>query len=270
MQTVATRSIKRTWRRWKDRALARLGILRLALALPLPDAPPVAIHRSNQDARDAWVRAKADAVPAGARVLDVGAGTCRYRGYFAHCDYRAHDFMEYERFRDGSEGAYGTIDYVSDITALPVPDGSFDLVLCTEVLEHVPHPIEAIHEMARVLRAGGRLLLTAPLGSGLHQLPHHYYGGYTPEWYRRFCPEAGLAVVEIAPNGGFFKLFAQLSVTAAGTFDRHRHLHGDHAEAVYLLFERALPLYLAPLDGACPIDQITIGYHVEAVKSALS
>ena len=34
--------------------------------------------------------------------------------------------------------------------------------------------------------------ITAPLGSGLHQLPFHFYGGYTPEWYRRFTKEAGL------------------------------------------------------------------------------
>lgn len=76
-------------------------------------------------------------------------------------------------------------------------DASFDVVLCTEVLEHEPEPIRAVHEFARIVRPGGKLLLTAPLGSGLHQDPFHFYGGYTPYWYRRFLTEAGFDNIEV-------------------------------------------------------------------------
>lgn len=43
----------------------------------------------------------------------------------------------------------------------------------------VPYPVAAIQEMARILKPGGRLLVTAPLASYLHQEPFHYYDGYT-------------------------------------------------------------------------------------------
>src|SRR5674476_1266665 len=54
------------------------------------------------------------------------------------------------------------IDLVSDITAIPAPDASFDAILCSEVLEHVPEPTHALDEFTRLLKPGGVLILTAP------------------------------------------------------------------------------------------------------------
>jgi SAM-dependent methyltransferase len=144
-------------------------------------------------------------------VLDVGAGPARYRRLFDGCDYKTQDFKKLTREQaQWSESIdYGDIDYISDITAIPVADESFDVVLCTEVLEHVPEPIDAIRELSRVLRPGGRLLLTAPQRSGSHQAPYHYYGGFTPEWYRRFLPQWGLRIESIVANGGFFRAYGE-------------------------------------------------------------
>src|SRR5215470_8556959 len=138
----------------------------------------------NQYFRDRWMAAEATRISVDARVLDVGAGTGRYRSLFDHCKYEAHDFGE----EPSTIGKYTPLDYKSDVTAIPVADESFDVVVCTEVLEHVPDPFKAIGEMARILRPNGRLLHTAPLGSILHQEPYHIYGGYTPYWYQKFLP----------------------------------------------------------------------------------
>ncbi len=256
------------------------GILRAAEALPgqrhglrrlfgspaPPGTPLEKIHNFNQDDRDHWVAAKAATVPSGQRVLDIGAGTCPYRKLFAHCEYRTHDFKKYEGVKLGNTHDYGNIDYVSDITAIPLPSGSVDVILCTEVLEHVPEPIEALREMARLAKPGGRLFLTAPLGSGLHQLPFHYYGGYTPEWYRHFANKFGLQVVEITPNGGYFKLLAQECARFSWTFEEHRQHHGKQAEELRRLFGELLPRYLFELDGRHRNEQFTVGYHVELAK----
>ncbi len=232
----------------------------------VPELPIDELHNFNQRDRDKWVHARATTVAAGSRVLDIGAGTCPYRPLFSHCIYNAHDFKKYTGEKLGGTKEYGIIDYESDICAIPVPDNAFDVVLCTEVLEHTPEPIEALREIVRILKPGGRLFITAPLGSGLHQIPYHYYGGFTPEWYKHFGSKFGLYVTEITPNGGFFKLLAQECARVAWTLPQHQHLHGNNVEFIRNLFGEWIPRYLFALEEKHFIDQFTVGYHVEAVK----
>jgi len=54
-------------------------------------------------------------------------------------------------------------------------DGEFDVVIMSEVLEHVKTPHLAINEIYRVLREGGKLILTAPFLFEMHDRPHDYY-----------------------------------------------------------------------------------------------
>ena len=258
-------------------APARVASPAEARRSPPPAAPAAAvlpldeIHDFNQRSRDRWVRAKAATVPAGSRVLDMGAGTCLYSPLFAHCNYKTHDFMQYEGAeKHGGTRAYGRIDYVSEILAIPVPDHSFDVILCTEVLEHVPEPIKVLQEISRILRPGGRAFITAPLGSGLHQLPFHFYGGYTPEWYRRFSKEAGLEATEITPNGGFFKHLAQECARAADHVAKNRQLHGPDANELHKLLVENLPRLFFAMDDKCFDERFTVGYFVEAVKSPIN
>lgn len=232
-----------------------------------PEQPIQEIHDFNQRERDRWVRMKASTIPVGSRVLDIGAGTCPYRALFAHCDYKTHDFKRYTGEKLGGTKEYGKIDYESDICAIPVKDNSFDVIVCTEVLEHTPEPIEALREMSRILKEGGRLFLTAPLGSGLHQLPYHYYGGFTPEWYKHFCSKFGLYVSEISSNGGFFRLLAQECARIVWTLPQHQHLHGNHVDFIRDLFGEWIPRYLFEMEKKHCIDQFTVGYHVEAIKA---
>lgn len=51
---------------------------------------------------------------------------------------------------------------IDDAGRLPFDDGSFDVVVCIEVLEHLFAPLDAVREMARVLRPGGLLIVTVP------------------------------------------------------------------------------------------------------------
>ncbi len=228
--------------------------------------PLAEIQNFNQADRDKWVRDKAASIPRGLKVLDIGAGTCPYRASFAHCDYKAHDFKKYDGPKLGNTTEYGEIDYESDIADIPVPGASFDVVLCTEVLEHVPQPEEALREMARILKPGGRVLLTAPLGSGLHQLPYHYYGGFTPEWYKHFMPKFGLIVREITPNGGFFKLLSQECARLTWMIPKEHSAFKGKGAFIHKLFGEWIPRFLYSLDKEIRVDQFTVGYHVEAVK----
>jgi SAM-dependent methyltransferase len=146
--------------------------------------------------------------------------------------------------------------------------------LCTEVLEHVPEPIAALQEMVRILKPGGRLLITAPLGSHLHQEPFHYYGGYTPHWYARFLPQSGCSVTSIEANSGFFSFFGQEAQRFAEYLhpSRTRRLGTARSALLTLLWLVSLPAaQLLPLVGSVldrwGLERIaTVGYHVMAVK----
>ncbi|MBX3303323.1 MAG: class I SAM-dependent methyltransferase [Nitrospira sp.] len=224
--------------------------------------------------RDRWIAAQARELPPGTKVLDVGAGSCPYRHFFAHCKYETQDFVALcgDQLRNGG---YGQIDYVCDLTAIPRPAGSFDAVLCTEVLEHHPEPIAVVKELGRVLAPGGRLILTAPLGSGIHQEPYHYYGGYTPWWYERFLKEAGFEDINIAANEGSLRFFGQESLR----FVRTTSPFSSNLPVAIRLLWFPIWIVLAPLLGvvlpvSCKLldkhdreQRFTVGYHVSARRS---
>jgi SAM-dependent methyltransferase len=223
--------------------------------------------------RDRWIAEQAARVPAGSKVLDVGAGSAPYRGLFAHCDYKTQDFYQ---LRDDQlrHGGYAPIDVVSEANAIPVPDASFDVIICTEVLEHVPEPIAVVREFGRIVAPGGCLILTAPLGSGIHQEPYHFYGGYTPFWYRRFLQEAGFDSVAITANAGTLRHVAQETIR----FVRMTRPLGFGAPWYVQLLWLPFWLILAPilalgvplaakfLDRFDREQHFTVGYHVTAIR----
>ena len=59
---------------------------------------------------------------------------------------------------------------VGDVENMPFADASFNTVVCTEVLEHVPHPDDALREIRRVLRGGGTLIGSVPARSMIWRL----------------------------------------------------------------------------------------------------
>jgi SAM-dependent methyltransferase len=157
-----------------------------------------------QNERDRFVFDYIKNLPAGTKVLDVGAGPCPYKKYLEHCDYTSHDFCQLDDDAQRNGEGYGKIDIVSDIVDMPLPSGSFDFILCTEVLEHVPDAIGAIREMSRLLKPGGRILITTPLCSFLHQEPFHFYGGFTPFFYEKHLADNGLTDINCEFNQRYF------------------------------------------------------------------
>jgi SAM-dependent methyltransferase len=238
------------------------------LTAPLRNSDLFAFNLRN---RDRWVAAQARTLPAGTRVLDAGAGSAPYRHLFAHCAYETQDFTQ---LKDAQlrHGGYGRIDHVGDLTAIPVADASFGAVLCTEVLEHHPEPILVVAELARVLEPGGVLLLTAPLGSGIHQEPFHFYGGYTPYWYQRFLPAAGFDDLVIEANAGSLAHFGQEAIRFVRMTAPFRQGMGLLRELLWLpvwavlapILGLIVPLAAKLMDRFDTAQQFTVGYHVRA------
>jgi SAM-dependent methyltransferase len=105
------------------------------------------------------------------KVLDVGAQYCPYYPLFQHkCEsYTSMDLIDTP-----------IVDIVCNAEEMQAEDCSFDLVLCTQVLEHVQNPQRVVNECYRVLKPGGILIATAP-----SIFPHHGHPGD----FWRFMPD---------------------------------------------------------------------------------
>lgn len=153
------------------------------------------IVESLSAARDRYVQP-------GARVLDVGGGISPYYPLFASIagDYARNDIEAREGIR-----------YVSPVEALDIPDASFDLVLCTQVLEHVRHPLRALEEMGRVLAPGGHLFLTTHGVYPFHPDPYDYWRWTQQGFEALFEDTPALELLELVPHGGAGSTMAVLT-----------------------------------------------------------
>lgn len=103
--------------------------------------------------------------------------------------------------------------------ALPFRDGAFDTVLCTQVLEHVEDPGAAVAEMVRVLRPGGKLIVTVPQAWFLHEEPYDFWR-FTRYGLRALLARAGAQLVEERSQGGFFAMAGIFAYVHAGSYLR--------------------------------------------------
>lgn len=168
----------------------------------------------NKANRDAWLKHTLASIPPGQRILDAGAGELQYKPLCAHLDYVSQDFAQYDGQGDGvalqtDTWAQSQLDIVSDIASIPEPDVSFDAVMCIEVLEHLPDPVRTLRELARLLRPGGTLIVTAPFCSLTHFSPYFYYTGYSRYFYEHWLGELGFEIEDMQWNGNYFDYLAQ-------------------------------------------------------------
>jgi ubiquinone/menaquinone biosynthesis C-methylase UbiE len=172
------------------------------------------VGTSNASVRDAWVEKVLSELPKGARLLDAGAGESQYQKFCGNLRYVSQDLAQYTG-QDSSIGLQqakwdtSAVDIICDIAAIPEPDGSFDAILCTEVLEHLPEPALALRELARLLKPGGTLIVTAPFCSVTHFAPYHFATGFNRYFYSHHLGALGFEITDMIENGNFFEYMAQ-------------------------------------------------------------
>lgn len=200
--------------------------------------------------------------PPGATVLDLGAGEAELRARLAHVRYIAID-----RGVGHAGWDYSALDAVADATGVPLLDGSVDVIVCKQVLEHLPEPVRALREMARVLKPGGRVLLSTNQQWPQHQQPHDFFR-FTSFGLRYCFEQAGLTVESVEPMGGAFSvLLFQLSQVLAphiwARSDRGARIAAVVLKPFGWLMKALMPLVTA-LDKLDRTKDNTLGWYVRA------
>lgn len=135
------------------------------------------------------------------RILDVGCGTKPYKQLYQHTSYIGIDWNN--PLNNNHPEAYADAQYI------PFAAATFDTVVCTEVIEHLPDPALALQNMARVLRPEGHLILSAPFVHVLHEVPFDFFR-FTPIGLQHLVKEAGFEVVNIWARGGVLSVLVSL------------------------------------------------------------
>ena len=128
----------------------------------------------------------------GARVLDVGSGV---KPYFPFFEPYAAEFVSVDI-------ANPAADLEGAVEDLPVPDGSFDVVICNQVLEHCADPAQAVRELRRVVAPGGRVLASTHGVQVYHPAPDDLWRWTHAGLERLFAQNGDWRSVTVTPSSG--------------------------------------------------------------------
>jgi SAM-dependent methyltransferase len=125
-----------------------------------------------------------------------------------------------------------------------IETASIQTAICTQVLEHLPRPSQALKELSRVLRNGGCLILSVPHLSAIHEAPNDFYR-YTRFGLDYLLGQAGLEVERVIESGGLISFLAHgASVGVLGTLGKV----GWSRRLVWFFNYALLVRAMAPLD----------------------
>ena len=133
-------------------------------------------------------------------LLDAGAGNRPYQALFKRPIYQSCDMPG---------GFYKQAhDFECFLDKTPCDNNTYDIVVLTQVLEHVPDPLAVLKELQRILKPGGRLLLSVPLNGPLHGEPWHFFQ-FTHYGIEQLARQSNFRVTEIEKVGGGFWLIGK-------------------------------------------------------------
>ena len=189
------------------------------------------------------------------RLLDVGCGTKPYAPFFAGnvAEYVGVDVSNPEAELEGT------------VEEIPVPDGTFDLVLCTQTLEHANDPARAVHELRRVVAPGGRVLASTHGVQVYHPNPDDLWRWTHAGLERLFRENGAWSDVLVAPSSGTTACLGMLVATYLDLLAKRARVRplGSPVIAAVNAVARGVDHALPPLSTPQP-GTIFANYHVTA------
>lgn len=138
------------------------------------------------------------------KILDVGCGSKPYQNYFAQNEYLGIDVEV-----DNDADKVKIPDKYFDGLNIPYNNDSFDLIICTQVLEHAIDPKKLLEECNRVLKTKGQIFLTMPFVYPEHAIPYDFRR-FTSYGHRQILKESSFNVESVIPTCGVFRVCGQL------------------------------------------------------------
>ena len=125
---------------------------------------------------------------------------------------------------------FRVFDFECELHDIPKPNDHYDIVVLTQVLEHVPDPQATLSEIYRVLKPNGKLLISVPLNGPLHGEPWHFFQ-FTHYGLNQLALNTGFHITEIEKVGGEFWLIGKrLSIAFSQLlkqYDPLPHIYGN-------------------------------------------
>lgn len=137
------------------------------------------------------------------KILDVGCGTKPYEHYFKGTEYVG---LEIDTTINK---AVKKADFFYDGSVFPFKDNEFDSLITNQVLEHVFNPNEFLKEINRVLKPGGKFLVTVPFVWDEHEQPYDY-ARYSSFGIRFLLEKHGFKVIDQYKCNADFSIIGQL------------------------------------------------------------
>lgn len=141
------------------------------------------------------------------RLLDFGCGSKPYRSLFTVDEYTGVDYNS-----PGHPHTNEQIDFYYDGHHLPFGNEQFDSIFTSEVFEHVFNLPEILQELNRVLKPGGRILITCPFAICEHETPNDF-ARYTSFAMKHMLEKNGFRILQSDKAGNYIETVWQLRIT---------------------------------------------------------
>ena len=148
-------------------------------------------------------------------LFDIGAGNSPYKDYVTQTkwNYISQDFNSYNANENDpgnhtENWHYSSHNFICDILEIPEHINA-DIILCTEVLEHVPDSVAAFKKIVACTKPGGILIVTVPFISLMHQAPYWFQSGLSPYWFEYWAKELKLDILELVVQGDYIEMVKQ-------------------------------------------------------------
>ncbi|KKB46610.1 hypothetical protein HMPREF1212_04106 [Parabacteroides sp. HGS0025] len=140
-------------------------------------------------------------------VFDIGCGNKPFEQYIRSL--LKNDIPAMYIGSDVVQSSDNKVDIICDATNIPASSSSYDIVICTQVIEHIFDHIKVFKEANRLLKPGGFFIVSSNFVWEMHEVPYDYYR-FTRYGFRALLEKSGFDIVEEIANGGKWAVLGQL------------------------------------------------------------